>query len=164
MQPELHLPAARILHFIWYISPALGQFPIHWVASGAHLMHSQPRGPGVFLGVRTWLLVLDPLQLSAPPFASHWLMGFRALLTHEPEIISLMFKSMVGWGCVFLTGGPPSVVFCFRHLWCWTKGGPFPGLVPLGPCGYSVLSTWSEEQPSKCPSTHILCTVASSTC
>lgn len=147
MQPELHLPAARILPLVWYISPALGQLPIHWAASGAHLMYSQPRGPGVFLSVCPSICLSLTHGFQSPSHAWAW-----DNLTY------------VGWGCVFLTGGLPSVVFCFRHLWCWTKGGPFPGLAPLGPCGYSVLSTWSEEQPSKCPSTHILCTAASSTC
>lgn len=128
----------------------------------AHLNTQSAMGLGVLqrgwgYGYRPWSF----LNLCFS-FDSHWPMIPRALLFMSLRWCYLCSKT---WLCEdFLTRGPPSFLFCFRHLWCWTKGGPFPGLVPLGPCGYSVLSTWSEEQPSKCLSTHILCTVDSSAC
>lgn len=141
----MHLTNSMVRHLQW----------AHLDAQSATRARVLQRGWGYMA------IIPDPSQISASPFDSHWPMVPRAFL-----LVSLRWCYLC-YGYVrmyFLTRGLPSFLFCFRHLWCWTKGGPFPGLVPLGPCGYSVLSTWSEEQPSKCLSTHILCTVDSSTC
>lgn len=66
---------------IYLTSP--GSASIHWADLGPSDVNSQPRGPGVFLSICPPCFLID--------------LGFRALLTHEPEIISLM----LGEGCVF---------------------------------------------------------------
>lgn len=125
--------------------------------SQPHGLGSCWKGEGMAVSPQTSLTLCFSIWLSL-------IQGSQSPLAHKPKMMPLKLKNMVVWGRVFLTGGPPSVLFCFRHLWCWTNRGPFSGLVPLGPCGYSVLSTGSEEQPSKCLSTHILCTVDFSPC